>query len=293
MQVAHLRPWQAQPRRQFAESTLKELAESIRQNGLISPLVVRPTDEGYQIIAGERRWRAAQIAGISEVPVVVRQLSDHDALVLALVENLQREDLNLMDRARGLRKLHEQLGNWEAVGKAVGYGESRVDSMVKPLTERRMFQINALNDLPAPVQEAIAQGSLNEKHGRAIGRVKDPVEQERLLETIQRHHLSGPETEGVLRVIQQEEQDGFSLEKMEEVVAQVRAPRASERVVRNLHQRMDAHSIELLNMLQQSQRSGKEIAQDDPLLQSLERLQAGIRDWRRSKALNKRNAETA
>lgn len=290
--IDRIHVWEAQPRRQFAESTLMELAESIKQNGLLSPLLVRPVGEGWQIVAGERRWRAAQLAGLAEVPVMVRALGDGEALVMALIENLQREDLNVMDRARALRRLHEQLGSWEAVGSAIGFGSARVDGMVKALSGRRIFQLNALNDLPSPVQEAIARGEMSEKHGRALGRVKDPVEQELLFETIRTHDLSGTETETLLRLLQQEEELeqeephsavlGRAVERLRE-----QAP-PPERVLRSVHQRIFDTAAELERLLRQSERLGMAVDPFDPTVEALGRLEVSMRDWRRSKGLKRR-----
>lgn len=281
--------WPAQPRRQFAESTLIELADSIQQNGLLSPLLVRPLADGWQIVAGERRWRAAQRAGLTEVPVMVRPMDDAEALVLALVENLQREDLNLMDRARALRRLHEQLGSWDAVGAAVGFGPARVDGMVKPLTERRMFQLNALNDLPAPLQEAIERGEMSEKHGRALGRVKDPAEQELIFDTIRAHDLSGGETELLLRLLHQEpDSDEPRADVLARAVDRLRDRRPPDRVLRSLHERIADTAFELDRLLRQSERLGPAVESADPTVEALSRLEVSIRDWRRSKGLKRR-----
>src|SRR6266536_6102298 len=109
VEVDRITPSPFQPRRTFDEAKIEELAGSIRNQGIIQPLVVRPKGDGFELIAGERRWRAAMKAGLSRVPVVIRDASDHEALQLALVENLQREDLNPIEEAGGYRRLQEQL----------------------------------------------------------------------------------------------------------------------------------------------------------------------------------------
>lgn len=280
--ISALVPWTGQPRHQFLESTLRELAESIRQNGVVTPLMVRRHGEGYQIITGERRWRAATLAGLQEIPVILRELDDAQALILALVENLQREDLNVMDRARALRRLYEQIGSWDAVGKILGFGTEQVDGMVKPLTERRMFQIQALNDLPEPVQEAISRGELNEKHGRALGRVKDPAAQDALYGTIQQHQLSGPETERLLQMIQQEAEELPFVERLDHSIARLRG--RPTRVMRSLQERIEDGAADLNRLLRQNIRDGTPV--EGTLSETLHQLELSLRAWRRSKGVS-------
>jgi ParB family chromosome partitioning protein len=276
-----LKPWTGQPRHQFVESSLREMAESIRQNGVVNPLLVRPHGEGWQIITGERRWRAAVMAGLEAVPVIVRELDDANALILALVENLQREDLNVMDRARGLRRLHDQLGSWDAVAKTLGFGVEAVDGMMKPLSERRMYQIQALNDLPEPVQDALSKGEINEKHGRALGRVKDPVEQDALFQQIQQYQFSGPETERLLQLIQQDEEETPFLEKLDRGVARLRG--RPGRVMRSLQERIDDGAADLTRLLRQSAKDGTQV--EGTLAETVHQLELAIRSWQRSKRL--------
>src|SRR5919106_3045740 len=122
--VERITPSPFQPRRSFDEAKIEELASSIRNQGIIQPLVVRPKADQFELIAGERRWRAAIKAGLSRVPVVVRQASDHEALQLALVENLQREDLNPIEEANGYRRLQEEF-QWSQEEMAERVGKSR------------------------------------------------------------------------------------------------------------------------------------------------------------------------
>ena len=114
-------PDRNQPRKDFDDESLQELANSMREHGVLQPILVRPIDDGYQIVAGERRWRAARLAGLTSVPVNIRELSDFDAMSVALVENLQREDLNPIEEAEGYRKLSNATG-WtqEQIAKRVG-----------------------------------------------------------------------------------------------------------------------------------------------------------------------------
>src|SRR5918995_2808034 len=122
--VDQISPSPFQPRRSFDETKIEELASSIRNQGIIQPLVVRPKGDQFELIAGERRWRAAIKAGLSHVPVVVRQASDHEALQLALVENLQREDLNPIEEANGYKRLQEEF-RWSQEEMAEKVGKSR------------------------------------------------------------------------------------------------------------------------------------------------------------------------
>jgi len=146
-----------QPRRAFDETKIEELASSIRNQGIIQPLVVRPNGEQFELIAGERRWRAAMKAGLSRVPVVVRNATDHEALQLALVENLQREDLNPIEEAGGYRRLQDEF-HWSQEEMAEKVGKSR------PAIANAM----RLLALPAVVQQEVSAGSLPAGQARAL-----------------------------------------------------------------------------------------------------------------------------
>src|SRR5574341_1951931 len=147
--VDRITPSSFQPRRSFDETKIEELATSIRNQGIIQPLVVRPNGEGFELIAGERRWRAAMRAGLARVPVVVRQATDHEALQLALVENLQREDLNPIEEASGYRRLQEEF-HWsqEEMAEKVGKSRPAIANSLRLLT------------LPGEVQQEVAAGKL-------------------------------------------------------------------------------------------------------------------------------------
>lgn len=152
-------PNRGQPRRDFDEQALEELAQSIRQFGLIEPLVVRslPGEERYEIVAGERRWRASQRAGLREVLVIVRDLDDKRAYELALIENVQREDLNPIEFAAALRKLIDEHGHTqETLAAAVGKDRSTVTNALRLLK------------LPATLQQWVIKGQLSEGHARAL-----------------------------------------------------------------------------------------------------------------------------
>jgi ParB family transcriptional regulator, chromosome partitioning protein len=177
-----------QPRRAFDEIKLEELATSIRNQGIIQPLVVRPKGERFELIAGERRWRAAMKAGLSRVPVVVREASDHDALQLALIENLQREDLNPIEEATGYRRLQEEF-TWsqEEVAEKVGKSRPAVTNALRLLS------------LPSEVQQEVASGNLPAGQARALlGLQSEAVIMTAYREVIARA-LSTRETEKLVR----------------------------------------------------------------------------------------------
>ena len=155
--VDRITPSPFQPRRSFDEAKIEELANSIRNQGIIQPLVARPKNDGYELIAGERRWRAAMKAGLTRVPVVVRQASDHEALQLALVENLQREDLNPIEEASGYRRLQEEF-QWSQEEMAERVGKSR------PAIANSL----RLLGLPAEVQKEVSAGNLPAGQARAL-----------------------------------------------------------------------------------------------------------------------------
>ncbi len=155
--VDRISPSPFQPRRLFDEAKIEELASSIRHQGIVQPLVVRPKGGQFELIAGERRWRAAIRAGLKQVPVVVREASDHEALQLALVENLQREDLNPIEEAAGYRRLQQEF-NWNQEEMAERLGKSR------PAIANAM----RLLSLPPEVQQEVASGNLAAGQARAL-----------------------------------------------------------------------------------------------------------------------------
>ncbi len=164
--IEFLKPNPRNPRKSFIDSELDELAESIRQHGVIQPIVARPVrgvPDNFEIIAGERRWRAAQRAGLHDVPIVPVEVSDNDALQIMIVENVQREDLNAMEEARGYHLLVDEFKHSvEDVAKAVGKSRSHVANMMR------------LTKLPNDVQDFISSGKLSAGHARALIGVGEP-----------------------------------------------------------------------------------------------------------------------
>lgn len=157
--VGSIRPLPGQPRRHFDENAIAELADSIGLRGLLQPIIVRrsPDGDGYQLVAGERRWRAAQRAGLHQIPALVRELDDAATYEIALVENIQRQDLNAIEEAGAYRRLIDDFGhNQEALAKLVGKSRSHVANLMRLL------------DLPASVQALVGDGSLAMGHARAL-----------------------------------------------------------------------------------------------------------------------------
>jgi ParB family chromosome partitioning protein len=156
--LSSLQAGRYQPRARMDEAALDELAASIRQHGVMQPLVVRPIGDGrYEIIAGERRFRAAQLAGLAEVPVILREVSDQDALAMALIENIQREDLNPLEEAQAIRRLLDEFGyTHEQASEAIGRSRSATSNLLRLL------------NLAPPVQTMLLAGDLEMGHARAL-----------------------------------------------------------------------------------------------------------------------------
>lgn len=163
LKISEVEPNKGQPRAAFDDESLQELADSIREHGVIQPLVVRPLEKGgYQIVAGERRWRAARMAGLGEVPVVIRELNDTQTLEIAIIENLQREDLNPMELALGYRSLMEDYGlTQEQVADKLGKSRPVIANTVRLLS------------LPEPVQRRVRDGKVSMGHAKALLSLED------------------------------------------------------------------------------------------------------------------------
>ena len=192
LDVDQLTPNDYQPRLQMDDGRLEELTASIRANGVIQPIVVRKTAEGYRIIAGERRWRAARRAGLSRVPVVVKELEDdqarHRVLEMALIENIQREDLNAIDEAKAYRRLVDEFSmTQEAVAEAVGKDRATVANTLRLLK------------LPAEVQGDVAGGAITMGHARALLALPGDQSQLQLAREVKTRNLSVRETEALVK----------------------------------------------------------------------------------------------
>jgi ParB family chromosome partitioning protein len=185
--VTRIRPNPHQPRKRFGADELASLTESIREHGVLQPILVSETVDGYQLVAGERRFRAAQAAGLERVPAVVRQLADREQIEFALVENLQREDLDPLETAEAYRQLIEEFGfTQDDVAHRVGKARSTVANTLRLL------------DLAPGVQAAVADGRLTEGHGRALGGLAVEL-QDRVLDSVTGQELSVRQTEELVR----------------------------------------------------------------------------------------------
>ena len=189
LSINEVEPNRNQPRKIFNESGLEELAKSIEQNGIIQPILVRPmTDGSYQLIAGERRWRAARIAGLTEVPVTIREMSDEEASIFALIENLQREDLNPVEEAEGLKSLIESYGfTQEEAADKVGKSRTAVTNTLRLLK------------LPSPVRELLSNGKITAGHARALLGLDDEKEMLKIAETTVAQDLSVRQVEKMVK----------------------------------------------------------------------------------------------
>ena len=186
--IARISPNPDQPRRTFTEDALKELAASIQEKGVIQPLILRinPRDpEGFEIVAGERRWRAAQRAQLHQVPAIVRELNDTEVLELAIIENIQRADLNAVEEAAGYRQLMDRFGHTqEQVATALGKSRSHIANLLRLLT------------LPEAVQDMLRSGAISAGHARALITAPDPLT---LAQQVIKKGLSVRQTEALVK----------------------------------------------------------------------------------------------
>lgn len=190
LRINEIEPNRDQPRKTFDEEALSELADSIAQHGVIQPLLVRPVSDGYQLVAGERRWRAARLAGLSEVPVVVKELSDSETMEIALIENLQREDLNPIEEAEGLQLLIDTYGlTQDECAKRVGKSRPAITNALRLL------------NLPPELSELVKADRLSTGHARALLPIGNKEKMIELADEIIRKELSVRETERMVKML--------------------------------------------------------------------------------------------
>lgn len=189
LRLAEIEPNKNQPRSAFDEEALRELADSISAHGILQPLVVRPLDSGgYQIVAGERRWRAARMAGLSEVPVVIRQLGDEQTLEIAIIENLQREDLNPIELALGYQALMDQYGlTQEQVAEKLGKSRPVIANTIRLL------------GLPRMVQEDVKNGKIPRGHAKALLSLEDDALIEEMADKVKSQSILVRDIESMAR----------------------------------------------------------------------------------------------
>jgi len=197
--IAAIRQGSLQPRTQVRDEALDELAASIKANGVIQPIVVRPVPgfpHQFELVAGERRWQAAKVAGLIEIPAVVRELNDQEALAVALIENIQREDLTPAEEARALQRLLGEFSlTHDRLAEVVGRSRAAVSNLIRLL------------ELPPPVLALVDSRKISMGHARALLGVDDDVARERLANTVAERELSVRQTEALVREGQQGEGD--------------------------------------------------------------------------------------
>ncbi|MDH7502404.1 MAG: ParB/RepB/Spo0J family partition protein [Verrucomicrobiota bacterium] len=220
--LTRIRPCPLQPRKDFPEESLRELADSIRNQGIVQPLVVRMRGEYYELIAGERRWRAAQLAGLSEVPVLVREADDTAALEMALIENLQRENLNPIEEAQGYQQLIDQF-------------KLRQEDVAAKVGKNRVTVANALRllKLPAEVQAYLKNGQISVGHAKVILGLDRPEEQQLAAVHVIRDNLNVRQTEALVA----------------RWLARGRASKESEAASSKIGEQRDVHVVSLENRL--------------------------------------------
>lgn len=220
--IEDVHPNKGQPRKTFKPEELAELTDSVRQHGVLQPLLVRKKGTGYEIVAGERRYQAAKAAGLTEVPVIVRDISDEDVFELALIENLQRSDLTPLEEARGYRQLLDEKGlTQEELAKVLSKSRSTITNTLRLL------------DLPAEVQKLVEDGRLTAGHARAILAVPGEENRIALAEKVVKEHLSVRQTESLAPL--------FSVSQTEEPHRRAAQPQYFKRAARQIRLALDTN----------------------------------------------------
>jgi len=190
LKISEIEPNKSQPRKGFDDEKLQELADSIRQYGIIQPLVVKKKDSYYQLIAGERRWRAAMIAGLKEVPVVIKDYNDHQVMEIALIENVQREDLNPIEEAMAYQQLIQEYGlKQEEVASRVSKSRTVITNSMRLLK------------LDPKVQQMLVENRISNGHARALLVIENPKVQIQMAEKIEKYNMSVREIEKAVKLL--------------------------------------------------------------------------------------------
>lgn len=222
LSIKEIQPNKGQPRKRFKAEELAELTDSIKQNGILQPLLVRRSGDHYEIVAGERRYQAARAAGLTEVPVVIREISDDDVFKLALIENLQRSDLTPLEEARGYRQLIKDKGlTQEELAKILSKSRSAITNTIRLL------------DLPKEVQELVDEGNLSAGHARAILAVPSEEGRIRLARKVVDERLSVRQTESLAPL--------FSVTENTERAVRVPTPQSFKRAARQMRVALDTN----------------------------------------------------
>lgn len=220
--ISEIKPNKGQPRKTFRPEELAELADSIKQNGILQPLLVRKKGSEYEIVAGERRYQAAKAAGLSEVPVVIREISGDEVFKLALIENLQRSDLSPLEEAQGYRQLIKEKGlTQEELAKILSKSRSAITNTLRLL------------DLPEEVQGLVEEGKLTAGHARAILAVPSEEGRIQLAQKVVEERLSVRQTESLASL--------FSVSKTDEPVRRAPVPQSFKRAARQIRLALDTN----------------------------------------------------
>ena len=219
MKIELIAPNPNQPRKDFKEEELQDLADSIKNEGLLQPVIVRPSENGYQIVAGERRWQASKIAGLETIPVRIVEMDDERALRLALIENLQRSDLNPIEEARGFKDLMEE-------------GDLTQAELAEAVSKSRSAIANSLRllDLPEEIQQYLYDGKISAGHARAILSIPEEEKRKNLADKIFKEGLSVRDAENIARLV---------ASGGEERARRAPTPRSYKLVARELRRELD------------------------------------------------------
>ncbi|MBL7078646.1 ParB/RepB/Spo0J family partition protein [Candidatus Shapirobacteria bacterium] len=192
-----LQPNPLQPRGAITPGSVSELVDSIREHGILEPLLIAKTPAGYQIISGERRWQAARVLGLSRVPAIIKEADSRQMLELALVENVQRKELNPLERARALKRLRDELGlSWSTIGEKIGKSVAYVINSVKLL------------ELPDALKDGLLSGLITEGHARALGGIQDTRLMIEAYKMVLREKASVRRAEEIARLMKEQTRDG-------------------------------------------------------------------------------------
>ena len=255
--IDQVKPNKDQPRKSFKAEDLAELTDSIKQNGILQPLLVRRKGSVYEIVAGERRYQAARAAGLTEVPVVIREISDEDVFKLALIENLQRSDLTPLEEARGYRQLIKEKGlTQEELAKILSKSRSAITNTIRLL------------DLPREVQDLVEEGSLSAGHARAILAVPSEEGRIKLARKVVEERLSVRQTETLAPL--------FSVSENTERAVRVPTPQSFKRAARQMRLALDTN-VKVKNVRGKN-KIEIEFADEDQLAQIVDLL-AGPGAW--------------
>ena len=259
IETALLQPNPLQPRGAINASSINELVDSIREHGIIEPLLVAKTPAGYQIISGERRWQAARVLGLPRVPAIIKEADSHQMLQLALVENVQRKELNALERARALKRLHDELSiSWSEIGVKIGKSVAYVVNSVKLL------------ELPDAIKDGLLSKLITEGHARALGGIQDTRLMIEAYKSVLREKASVRRAEEIARMLKEQTQEGreenkefvFSKKEVNQLINQIKDQYSPIEVeVEVIHTRVRGKiSLELRGKIPQTKKFLSEVA---------------------------------